>query len=102
VRKISILAGIAVAAMIGGFQSAQAGLLGMPTGLHAAIENIKFEMPPRVPVTFPQFCTGYEDDCHPRMIFRDGRVRLTVERWDYLKQLNETVRQDMVPERNEL
>jgi Na+/H+-translocating membrane pyrophosphatase len=64
-RKISILAAIAVAEMVGGLQSAQAGLLGMSMGLHAAIEHIKFEIPALAPMAFTQFCTSYEDDCHP-------------------------------------
>jgi uncharacterized membrane protein len=48
-RKISILVAVAVAAMIAGFQSANAGLLGMPMGLQSAIQHIKFETPTRTP-----------------------------------------------------
>jgi Na+/H+-translocating membrane pyrophosphatase len=57
-RKISILAAVAVAAMIGGFQSAQAGLLGMPMGLHAVIQHIKFETRTLAPTTE---CSGCID-----------------------------------------
>lgn len=101
-RRISILAAVAVAGIVGGFQSAQAGLLGMPMGLHAAIQHIKFETPTLAPMAYTQFCIRYEDDCRPRMMFRGGPVRLTAERWDDLKEVNETVNQDIAPERNEL
>jgi hypothetical protein len=36
------------------------------------------------------------------MIFRGCPVRLTIERRDDLKGLNETVTEDIAPERNEL
>jgi hypothetical protein len=44
-RKISILAAVSVAALVAGFQSANAGLLGMPMGLQSAIQHIKFATP---------------------------------------------------------
>ena len=97
-RKISILAAVAVAAMIAGFQGANAGSM----GLRAAIQHIKFETPTLAPMAYTQFCLRYEEDCRPRMIFRGGPVRLTAERWDDLKAVNETVNQDIAPERNEL
>ncbi len=39
-RKISTLAAVAIAAMVVGFRSANAGLLGMPIGLQSAIQHI--------------------------------------------------------------
>jgi predicted transglutaminase-like cysteine proteinase len=101
-RKISILAAAAVASLVVGFQSADAGLLGMPMGLRSAIQHIKFEMPTLAPMAYTQFCLRYEEDCRPRMTFRGGPVRLTTERWDDLKEVNATVNQDIAPERNEL
>ena len=101
-RKISTLTAVAVAAMIAGFQYANAGLLGMPMGLQSAIQHIKFETPTLAPMAYTQFCLRYEDECRPRMTFRGGPVRLTPERWDDLKEVNKTVNQDIVPERNEL
>src|ERR1700730_19360876 len=71
-RKISILAAAAVATMIAAFESANAGLLGMPMGLHAAIQHIKFETPAPAPMAYTQFCLRYEQDCRPRMTFRGG------------------------------
>jgi predicted transglutaminase-like cysteine proteinase len=101
-RKRSILAAAAVATMIAGFESANAGLLGMPMGLHAAIQHIKFETPALAPMAYTQFCLRYEQDCRPRMMFRGGPVQLTVERWADLKEVNKTVNEDIFPERNEL
>ena len=93
-RKISTLAAVAVAATIGGFQHAQAGLLGMPMGLHAAIQHIKFE----TTTLAPEAC---EDDCRPGMMFRGSPLRLTAEGWDDLQQVNETHNPDIAPERSE-
>lgn len=101
-RKLSILAAAAVATMIAGFESANAGLLGMPMGLHAAIQHIKFETPALAPFAYTQFCLRYQEECRPRMIFRGGPVSLTAERWDDLKEVNETVNREIAPELNEL
>jgi predicted transglutaminase-like cysteine proteinase len=101
-RKISIVAALAVATLIAGFRGANAGLLGMPMGLHAAIQHIKFETPTLAPMAYTEFCLRYEDDCRPRKVFRGGPVRLTVERWDDLKEVNEAVNQDIAPQPNEL
>src|ERR1700730_11093583 len=97
-RKISILAAVAVAAMIAGFQGANAGSM----ALRAAIQHIKFETPTLAPMAYTQFCLRYEEDCRPRMIFRGGPVRLAAERWDDLKEVNDTVNREIAPERNEL
>ena len=100
-RKISILAAVAVAAMIAGFQSANAGLLGMPMGLQSAIQHIKFETPTLAPLSYTQFCLRGEQERR----FCDGPVQLTAERSDDLKDVNQevgnTVNQDIAPERNE-
>jgi len=101
-RKISTLAAVAVAVVIGGLQGANAGLLGMPMGLQSAIQRIKFETPTLAPMAYTQFCLRYADECRPRMTFRGGPVRLTAERWDDLKEVNQTVNEDIAPERNEL
>ena len=101
-RKISILAAMAVAGMFVGFQSANAGLLGMPMGLKSAIQRIKFETPTLPPMAYSQFCVRYEDECRPRPMFRGGPIRLTDERWADLKEVNQTVNRDIIPERNEL
>jgi len=101
-RKISILAAMAVAGMVVGFQSANAGLLGMPMGLKSAIQRIRFEAPTLPPMAYSQFCVRYEDECRSRPMFRGGSLRLTEERWADLKEVNQTVNQDIIPEHNEL
>src|SRR3982074_817293 len=100
-RRISILAAVAVAAILAGFQYAHAGLQGMPMGLQSAIQHIKFERPTLAPMAYTQFCLRYEDECRPKMMFRGGPVRLTTERWADLKEVNQTVNRDIIPERNE-
>jgi len=101
-RRISTLTAVAVVAVIAGFQGANAGLLGMPMGLQSTIQRIKFETPTLAPMAYTQFCLRYEEECRPRMTFRGGPVRLTAERWDDLKEVNQTVNEDIAPERNEL
>jgi predicted transglutaminase-like cysteine proteinase len=100
-RRISILIA-AVATLIGGFQRAEAGLLGMPMGLRSAIQHIKFETPALPPMAYTEFCLRYEDECQSRPIFRGGPVRLTSERWDDLVEVNQLVNESIVPEANEL
>src|SRR5437763_1956467 len=100
-RKISTRAAMAVVAVIAGFQGASAGLLGMPMGLKPVIQHIKFETPTLAPMAYTQFCLRYEEECRPRMVFRGGPVRLTLERWDDLKEVNQAVNQEIAPERNE-
>jgi predicted transglutaminase-like cysteine proteinase len=101
-RKISTLAALAAAAMLAGYQQANAGLLGMPIGLRSAIQHIKFETPTLAPMAYTQFCLRYQDECRSRITFRGGPVRLTDERWDDLKEVNNTVNRNIAPERNEL
>ena len=101
-RKISTLAAVAVAAMIAGFQYANAGLLGMPMGLQSAIQHIKFDKVTLPPFKYTEFCVRYADECKSRMMFRGGPVRLTDERWADLKEVNKSVNADIYPEANEL
>jgi predicted transglutaminase-like cysteine proteinase len=101
-RKISSLVGLTAAAMIAGFSSANAGLLGMPMGLQSAIQHIKLEAPMLPPMAYTQFCLRYEEECRPRKIFRGGPIKLTAERWDDLKAVNTAVNSDIIPERNDL
>jgi predicted transglutaminase-like cysteine proteinase len=101
-RKISTLAAAAVAVMFAGLQCANAGLLGMPMGLQSAIQHIKFETTTLAPMAYTQFCLGYEDECRTKMLFGGGPVQLTAEGWDDLKEVNKTVNEDIILERNEL
>ena len=101
-RKISTLAAAAAVAMVAAFQPADAGLLGMPIGLQSAIQHIKFETPTLAPMAYTEFCLRYQDDCHPRIMFRGGPVQLTEHRWTDRREVNKAVNQDIIPERNEL
>jgi predicted transglutaminase-like cysteine proteinase len=101
-RKISIVAAVAIAAITMSFQSAQAGLLGMPMGLRSAFQHIKFETPTLAPVAYTEFCLRYEEECRPRIMFRGGPVNLTAERWDDVREVNKAINEDIVPERNEV
>jgi predicted transglutaminase-like cysteine proteinase len=101
-RKLSLLVAAIAAMTFAGFQAAEAGLIGMPMNLRGAIERIKFDAPALPPMAYTQFCMRYADDCRPRPMFRGGPVRLTVERWDDLVQVNKSVNASIVPEPNEL
>jgi hypothetical protein len=85
-RRISILAAVAVAALIGGFQGASAGLLGMPMGLHAAIQHIRFETP--APMAFTGSCPCEDNGWLRGLMFQRGTAQLTAERWTALKDVD--------------
>ena len=70
-RKLAALAAVTVAALTIGLQSARAGFVGMPMGLRATVERIKFETPTLAPMAYTEFCLKYEDECRLRPIFRD-------------------------------
>ncbi|MBH5369020.1 transglutaminase-like cysteine peptidase [Bradyrhizobium glycinis] len=101
-RKISSLAVMAVVTALSWFGPAEAGLLGMPMGLHSAIQRIKLDTPTLPPMAYTQFCLRYRDDCRTRPIFRGGSVKLTEQRWADLKEVNRIVNRDIAPEPNEL
>jgi predicted transglutaminase-like cysteine proteinase len=100
-RKISTVAAVAVVGTIIGFQPVTAGLLGMPMGLQSAVQHIKFERPTLAPMAYTEFCIRYPDQCRQKTVFRGGPVNLTAERWADLREVNRSVNQDIVPERNE-
>lgn len=94
---VAITATIAVS----GYQSADAGFVGMPHALGSMMKRISFSNYTLPPMAFTQFCMRYADQCKPqRMVFRGGPVRLTAERWEDLKAVNNTVNVSIVPERN--
>ena len=101
-RTISILAAMAIARTIAGFQSARAGLLGMPMGLQSAIQHIRFEAPTLPPMAYTQFCLRYQNECRVKPMFRGGLIRLTPKRWADLDEVNHIVNREIIPERNEL
>jgi predicted transglutaminase-like cysteine proteinase len=100
-RKISTVAAVAVVGTIIGFQPVRAGLPGMPMGLQSAVQHIKFERPTLAPMAYTEFCIRYQDECRQKTVFRGGPVNLTAERWADLREVNRSVNQDIVPERNE-
>lgn len=100
-RKISTVAAVAVVGTIIGFQPVRAGLLSMPMGLQSAVQHIKFERPTLAPMAYTEFCIRYQDQCRQKTVFRGGPVNLTGERWADLREVNRSVNQDSVPERNE-
>jgi predicted transglutaminase-like cysteine proteinase len=101
-RRFSALAVMTFAVMLGLFQPAHAGLLGMPMGLQSAIQHIKLEAPTLPPMAYTQFCVRYRDECRKRPIFRGGPVKLTEERWADLREVNQVVNRGIAPESNEL
>jgi predicted transglutaminase-like cysteine proteinase len=96
-----IVAAVAAILVVGGFRSADAAFVGMPSMLGQALKRISFSNYTLPPMAFTQFCLRYADQCKPQHImFRGGLVRLTEERWEDLKQVNKTVNAAIVPEAN--
>jgi predicted transglutaminase-like cysteine proteinase len=87
--------------VVGGYQSATAGFVGLPQGLGAMMKRISFSNYTLPPMAFTQFCMHYANQCKPqRIVFRGGPVRLTAERWNDLKAVNNAVNTAIIPERN--
>src|SRR5438105_1673574 len=78
---------------------AQAGMVGMPrAALAPMIQHIAFNTPTLAPMAYTMFCLQYADQCKPqRMLFRGGPVRMTAERWNDLKEVNDLVNASIVP-----
>src|SRR6266404_516470 len=101
-NRIPVVDAVAAAAIMGAFQSASAGLLGMPIGLLSAMQYIKFDTPTLAPMAHTMFCLRYQDECRARPLFRGGPVMLTDKRWADLREVNRVVNRSIVPEANEL
>jgi predicted transglutaminase-like cysteine proteinase len=101
-RKIAkFLAAAAATMIVGVLPQAQAGLVGGPLSLRGAVQFIKFDTPTLAPMAFTMFCMRYADECKPhRIAFRGGRVKLTPERWQELKDVNRSVNAAIKPEAN--
>src|SRR5260370_40893247 len=97
-RRIATWGVMAVAGVLGGFQPANGGLLGTPIGLQSAIQHIKFETPALPPMAYTQFCLRYQDECRAKPMFRGGPVRLTAQRCADLREINQTINQEIIPE----
>jgi predicted transglutaminase-like cysteine proteinase len=83
-------------------QNASANLLGMSRSWGSMISHISFQTPTLAPMAFTMFCLRYEDQCKPqRLMFRRGPVKLTAERREELKEVNDLVNVAITPERNE-
>jgi predicted transglutaminase-like cysteine proteinase len=96
-----IVAAVAAILVVGGFRSADAAFVGMPSMLGQTIKRISFSNYTLPPMAFTQFCLRYADQCKPQHImFRGGLVRLTEERWEDLKEVNKNVNTAIVPEPN--
>jgi predicted transglutaminase-like cysteine proteinase len=101
-RKLVNLVALTAAIMsIGLNQSADASLLGMPRNLKSVYEHIRFATPTLPPMAFFQFCLRYDGECRPqRMVFRGGPIKLTEQRWADLREVNDTVNENIMPQRN--
>ena len=94
-----------IAALIGaGPQGAMAGMVGLPrAALTPMLQHIAFHSPTLAPMAFTMFCLRYADQCRPQhVLFRGGPIRLTPERMDDLKEVNDLVNASIVPEHNEM
>lgn len=101
-RKLFTTVAAMSAALFVGLQAADAGLLGLPMNLRAAVERIKFDRPTLAPMAYTEFCLKYKGECTPHVRFRGGPVKLTMDRWDDLVAVNKSVNKSIIPERNDL
>lgn len=102
-RSISkwLVAVTAAILLAGGFQSASAGLIGMPSMLGSMAKRISFGNFTLPPMAFTQFCLHYADQCKSqKIVFRGGPVRLTAERWEDLREVNRDVNAAISPQSN--
>jgi predicted transglutaminase-like cysteine proteinase len=96
-----VVAAAAAILFVAGYQSANAGFIGMPSMLGQVAKRISFSNFTLAPMAFTQFCLRYADQCKPQQImFRGGPVRLTEERWEDLKSVNKDVNASIAPEAN--
>jgi predicted transglutaminase-like cysteine proteinase len=92
---------IAAVAAVGGFDSANAAMVGMPRALGPMLKRISFSDNTLPPMAYTQFCVRYTDQCkETRIQFRGGPVHLTAQRWDDLNEVNKSVNSSIVPEPN--
>jgi predicted transglutaminase-like cysteine proteinase len=92
---------IAATMVVGGYQSATAGFVGLPQGLGSMMKRISVGNYTLPPMAFTQFCMRYAGQCKSqKIVFRGGPVRLTAERWNDLKAVNHAVNTAIVPEAN--
>lgn len=102
-RSVSkwLVAVTAAILLAGGYQSASAGFVGMPSMLGAMAKRISFGKFTLPPTAFTQFCLHYTDQCKSqRIIFRGGPVRLTADRWEDLREVNRDVNAAISPQPN--
>jgi predicted transglutaminase-like cysteine proteinase len=95
------LVAITATMVVAGYQSANAGFVGMPLSLGSMMKAISFSNFTLPPMAFTQFCLRYADQCKStRIVFRGGPIHLTAERWEDLKAVNRSVNVAIIPERN--
>lgn len=81
-------------------QGVSANALGM-RNLHVAKPHISFLSPALAPLAFVKFCLRYPGECRkPRMVFRGGAVKLNMERYASLIDVNRQVNVSIRPEPN--
>jgi predicted transglutaminase-like cysteine proteinase len=92
---------IAAIAAVGGYQAANAAMIGLPRALGPMVKRISFSDYTLPPMAYTQFCIRYADQCRQtRVQFRGGPVHLTAERWEELNEVNKSVNASIVPEPN--
>jgi predicted transglutaminase-like cysteine proteinase len=94
-------AALVIAEMVVGFEPVNAGQLDTAMGPQSANQHIQFETPTLPPMAYTMFCLRYEDECRTKPLFRGGAVRLTEKRLADLKQVNQTVNRNIIPESQE-
>jgi predicted transglutaminase-like cysteine proteinase len=94
----SIATILCVAAMLVG-QSAQAAFFSFPHALGTHQFRISFDGPTLPPFAHSMFCVHYPTECKVRrMVFRGGKVRMTMRRWLDVIEVNSDVNHSIIPQ----
>ena len=66
------------------------------------IQHIAFQTPTLAPMAFTMFCLNYASQCKPQgLMLHNGPVRLTEQRMEELKEVNDLVNASILSQRND-
>jgi predicted transglutaminase-like cysteine proteinase len=100
-RRAVITLCLAIAAVFGGFQAANASFFGMPRLLGLQIQRLRFEEPALPPMAHTIFCLNYPRECSPhKIVFRGGGIEMTPDRWQEVASVNSDVNRAIRPHAN--
>lgn len=96
-----VVGALASILLLFGSQDADAGFQGLPRGLKAQLERIKFNEPVLAPMAYVRFCIDYANECESKKApVAAEAVALTAERKAELVEINTRVNRSIRPQPN--